>query len=121
MKKLISAALLLAFSSAAVSQNLQMNEFVENLMQKMTLGEKLGQLNLLAGDDITTGNGKNSDLASKIADGRVGGVFNLKGVAKLKALQKHAVENSRLGIPLLMGMDVIHGYETVFPIPLAMS
>ncbi len=121
MKKLISAALLLAFSSAAVSQSLSMNEFVENLMQKMTLGEKLGQLNLLAGDDITTGNGKNSDLASKIADGRVGGVFNLKGVAKLKALQKHAVENSRLGIPLLMGMDVIHGYETVFPIPLAMS
>ncbi|MGN1262756.1 MAG: beta-glucosidase BglX [Prevotella sp.] len=121
MKKLFSAALLLLFTVAAAAQQLPMNEFVDNLMQKMTLGEKLGQLNLLAGDDITTGNGKNSDLAAKIAAGRVGGVFNLKGVAKLKALQKHAVENSRLAIPLLTGMDVIHGYETVFPIPLAMS
>ena len=51
----------------------------------------------------------------------MGGLFNLKGVAKIRDVQKLAVENSRLGIPLLFGMDVIHGYETIFPIPLGLS
>ena len=53
--------------------------------------------------------------------GEVGGLFNLKGVERIRDVQKQAVEESRLGIPLLFGMDVIHGYETVFPIPLGLS
>jgi beta-glucosidase len=87
----------------------------------MTLEEKLGQLNLPASDDIVTGQAKNSNIGSQVAAGQVGGVFNIKGAAKIKDLQRVAVEESRLGIPLIFGMDVIHGYETVFPIPLALS
>ena len=98
-----------------------MNRFVDNLMKRMTLEEKIGQLNLPAAGDITTGQAKSSDISAKIKRGEVGGLFNLKGVAKIQDVQKLAVENSRLGIPLLFGMDVIHGYETMFPIPLGLS
>lgn len=87
----------------------------------MTLEEKLGQLNLPAGHDIVTGNVQNGDTKEMIRRGQVGGVFNIKGVGKVKELQRIAVEESRLGIPLLVGADVIHGYETIFPIPLALS
>ena len=83
--------------------------------------EKIGQLNLPVTGEITTGQAKSSDVAKKIEQGLVGGLFNLKGVAKIRDVQKLAVENSRLGIPLLFGMDVIHGYETIFPIPLGLS
>lgn len=98
-----------------------MNRFIDNLMKRMTLEEKIGQLNLPAAGDITTGQAKSSDISAKIQRGEVGGLFNLKGVEKVRDVQKLAVENSRLGIPLLFGMDVIHGYETVFPIPLGLS
>lgn len=98
-----------------------MNRFIDNLMKRMTLEEKIGQLNLPAAGDITTGQAKSSDISAKIQRGEVGGLFNLKGVAKIQDVQKLAVENSRLGIPLLFGMDVIHGYETMFPIPLGLS
>ena len=87
----------------------------------MTLREKIGQLNLPVAGDITTGQAKSSDVAGKISRGEVGGLFNLKGVKSIKELQKIAVEQSRLRIPMIFGMDVIHGYETVFPIPLALS
>lgn len=100
---------------------MSMNEYIDQLMAKMTLREKLGQLNLPVTGEIVTGSAKSSDIASKITKGEVGGLFNLKGVAKIRDVQKLAVENSRLGIPLIFGMDVIHGYETVFPIPLALS
>lgn len=99
----------------------EMNSFINELMAKMTLEEKLGQLNLPASDDIVTGQAKNSNIGQLVAAGKVGGVFNVKGVEKIKELQRVAVEESRLGIPLIFGMDVIHGYETVFPIPLALS
>lgn len=106
----------------AYQDKLSMNEFVSDLMSKMTLEEKLGQLNLPVSDDIVTGaSGATSNVANMIRDGKVGGLFNMKGVEKIKSLQKVAVEESRLGIPLIFGMDVIHGYETVFPIPLALS
>ena len=98
-----------------------MNRFIDSLMKKMTVDEKIGQLNLPVTGDITTGQAKSSDIAGKIKRGEVGGLFNLKGVEKIRDVQKLAVENSRLGIPLLFGMDVIHGYETIFPIPLGLS
>ena len=95
--------------------------FIDALMKKMTVEEKIGQLNLPVTGDITTGQAKSSDVAQKIEKGLVGGLFNLKGVDRILEVQKLAVEKSRLGIPLLFGMDVIHGYETIFPIPLGLS
>jgi beta-glucosidase len=96
-------------------------EFIADLMSKMTLDEKIGQLNLPTSGDITTGQANSSDVAKNIAEGKVGGLFNIKSVQKIKEVQKIAVEKSRLKIPLLFGMDVIHGYETTFPIPLGLS
>lgn len=96
-------------------------EFVAELLSKMTLDEKLGQLNLPTSGDITTGQANSSDVAKKIEEGKVGGLFNIKSVLKIKEVQRVAVEKSRLKIPLIFGMDVIHGYETTFPIPLGLS
>ena len=110
---------MLAFSATA--QNADMDKFVSDLMSRMTLQEKIGQLNLQVAGDITTGQAQDTQVAGLVKEGKMGGVFNLKGVEKIKALQKIAVEQSRLGIPLLVGMDVIHGYETIFPIPFALS
>ncbi len=110
-----------AISANAAVDEAKMNAFIDELMGKMTLEEKLGQLNLPASDDIVTGEAKNSNIGERVAKGQVGGVFNIKGAAKIRDLQRVAVEESRLGIPLIFGMDVIHGYQTVFPIPLALS
>ncbi|MCM1458050.1 MAG: beta-glucosidase BglX [Lachnoclostridium sp.] len=110
-----------AISANAAVDEAKMNAFIDDLMGKMTLEEKLGQLNLPASDDIVTGEAKNSNIGERVAKGQVGGVFNIKGAAKIRDLQRVAVEESRLGIPLIFGMDVIHGYQTVFPIPLALS
>jgi len=107
--------------TAQVAPDAKMNAFVTALMGKMTLDEKIGQLNLPGAGDITTGQAGNSDVAKKIERGLVGGLFNIKSVAKIKEVQRIAVEKSRLKIPLIFGMDVIHGYETVFPIPLGLS
>ena len=121
----ILTAILMATSvcptANASGDNTRMNTFIDNLMSKMTLKEKIGQLNLPVTGDIVTGQAKSSNIANKICRGEVGGLFNLKGVDKIREVQKIAVEQSRLHIPLLFGMDVIHGYETVFPIPLALS
>ena len=95
--------------------------FVSDLLSKMTLDEKIGQLNLPTSGDITTGQANSSNIAKKIEEGKVGGLFNIKSVQKIKEVQRIAVEKSRLKIPLLFGMDVIHGYETTFPIPLGLS
>lgn len=102
-------------------EDAKMCKFIDNLMSKMTLQEKLGQLNLPVTGEIVTGQAKSSDVAGKIKRGEVGGLFNLKGVKNIREVQKIAVEQSRLKIPLLFGMDVIHGYETVFPIPFSLS
>lgn len=109
------------FTAWAQDANKKMDNFINDLMSKMTLEEKLGQLNLPSAGDIVTGQAKNSNFSSQIREGRVGGLFNIKGVSKIKDVQKIAVEESRLGIPLLFAMDVIHGYETVFPIPLGLA
>lgn len=112
-----------AFTAMAAPQadKDKMDQFIDNLMRKMTLQEKIGQLNLPVSGEIVTGQAKSSDVAGKIRKGQVGGLFNVKGVENIREVQKIAVEQSRLKIPLLFGMDVIHGYETVFPIPLALS
>ena len=99
----------------------KMATFIANLMAKMTIDEKIGQLNLPNSGDITTGQANSANISKNIRAGQVGGLFNIKGVDKIKAVQKIAVEESRLKIPLLFGMDVIHGYNTVFPIPLGLS
>jgi beta-glucosidase len=95
--------------------------FVANLLSKMTLEEKLGQMNLPTSGDFATGQAKSSDIAKEIKEGLVGGLFNIKGAEKIIAVQKIAVEQSRLKIPLIFGMDIIHGYETTFPIPLGLA
>ena len=109
-----------ALAAHAVDQA-KMNQFIDDLMGKMTLQEKIGQLNLPVTGDIITGSSVSGDVVNKIKAGQVGGLFNMKGVQSIRALQEVAVKQSRLGIPLIFGMDVIHGYETVFPIPFAMS
>jgi beta-glucosidase len=138
MKQLLTIALLLlagstqqilaqsstktsAISEKVAMEKTAMDKYISKLMSKMTLDEKIGQLNLPSSGDFTTGQASNSDIAKKIAEGNVGGLFNIKSVAKIREVQKIAVEKSRLKIPLIFGMDVIHGYETVFPIPLGLS
>lgn len=119
--------MVMGFAVSVVAQNnpagedQKMKTFIDQLMGKMTLEEKLGQLNLPASGDIITGAGSSNDIGSKIMNGQVGGLFNIKGVAKIRDVQKIAIEQSRLKIPLIFGMDVIHGYQTIFPIPLGMS
>jgi beta-glucosidase len=109
-------------SSHSFAQNKADKEiFIDELMSKMTLQEKIGQLNLPGSGDIKTGEANNSDIAGKIRLGQVGGLLNVKSVSKIKEIQKIAVEESRLKIPLIFGMDVIHGYRTTFPIPLGLA
>lgn len=99
----------------------QFERQVDSILSLMTIEEKIGQLNLPSAGDITTGQAKSSNIAKKIEEGKVGGLFNIKSVAKIKEVQKIAVEKSRLKIPLIFGMDIIHGYQTTFPIPLGLS
>jgi beta-glucosidase len=125
MKRLIPFLLVLAACSPQMqprsSADSAMDSFINDLMAKMTIEEKIGQLNLPGSGDIVTGQAQNSDIAKKIRDGKVGGLFNIRGVEKIRDVQRIAVEESRMKIPLIFGMDVIHGYKTTFPIPLAMS
>lgn len=101
--------------------NAEMDRFVDNLLNEMTLEEKLGQLNLPASGDITTGQTQSSGIAQNIREGKVGGLFNIRSLEKIREVQRIAVEESRMKIPLIIGMDVIHGYRTAFPIPLGVS
>jgi len=97
-------------------------QFVGSLMAKMTLQEKLGQLNLIIpGDGSVTGTVVSTDVEGKIKRGLVGGMFGIAGLEKIKKVQEMAVRESRLHIPMLFGSDIIHGYKTAFPIPLALS
>ena len=121
MKKTLLLVVAILTGASAFAQKKPMNEFIDELMSKMTLEEKIGQLNLLPGNDITTGAVMNSPLAKLTEEGKLGAILNVKGQDKIKELQRIAVKKSRLGIPLLVGQDVIHGYQTVFPIPLAQA
>ena len=121
MKRLSLFIAAVLAASSVFAQKKPMTEFVNELMAKMTLEEKIGQLNLLPGGDVTTGAIMDSPLAQLTAAGQLGAVLNVKGQDKIHELQRVAVKKSRLGIPLLIGLDVIHGNQTVFPIPLAQA
>ena len=125
--KVLLLSILLMFSFTLIAQQKspvsdpKMKAFVDGLMKKMTLDEKIGQLNLPASGDFTTGSITSSNIGNKIKEGKVGGVLNIRSVEKIRETQRVAVEESRLKIPLIFGLDVIHGYKTIFPIPLALS
>ncbi|HPE55342.1 MAG TPA: glycoside hydrolase family 3 N-terminal domain-containing protein [Bacteroidales bacterium] len=97
------------------------DKFVETLLAKMTLEEKIGQLNLVASSDFVTGDFEETDIAKITKEAKAGGILNIRSVERIRTVQKAAVEETRLGIPVLFGLDVIHGYKTIFPIPLALS
>ena len=120
LKRLIMGVLVLLAGQNVLAQDQKMNAFIDRLMAKMTVEEKLGQMNLLPGTSATTGELKDSPLLTLIEQGKLGTVLNQTGVESIRQLQD-AAKRSRLGIPVLVGMDVIHGYVTIFPIPLGMS
>ncbi len=124
MKKILKLSVLALMCASCASnggKDSKMDSFIDSLMKKMTVEEKIGQLNLPVAGTIVTGEGKSVNVDERIANGEVGGLFNVKGAAEIRKYQQIAVEKSRLGIPLIFGMDVIHGYETVFPIPLGLA
>ena len=111
----------LALSIGASAATADMDSFIDSLMSRMTLDEKLGQLNLPAAGDLVSGAPLNARIKDLAANAKIGGTFGIAGTAKIRSLQQIAVEETRLGIPLLIGLDVIHGCKTIFPIPLALS
>ncbi|HVG12684.1 MAG TPA: glycoside hydrolase family 3 N-terminal domain-containing protein, partial [Flavisolibacter sp.] len=115
--------LFIVFSASAQNAgDAKMNAFVSALMKRMTVEEKIGQLNLLTpGGGVATGAVVSQDVEAKIRAGNVGGLFGVIGVGKIRQAQELAINNSRLKIPLIFGSDIIHGYKTTFPIPLGLS
>ncbi|MGV3545927.1 MAG: beta-glucosidase BglX [Pedobacter sp.] len=105
---------------AAPTEKQKMDTFISNLMSKMTVDEKIGQLNLVTGGEATTGAAVSTGVEAKIAKGNVGGIFSLTTPQKIRKAQEIAMR-SRLKIPMIFGQDVIHGYKTTFPIPLALA
>jgi len=104
------------------AQDVKMNTFISTLMSKMTVEEKIGQLNLITpGWGIPTGSVVSTDVEGKIKYGKVGGLFGVIGADKIKQAQDLVMTHSRLKIPLMFGSDVIHGHKTTFPIPLGIS
>jgi beta-glucosidase len=127
MKKLLmigACSIALHISHAQTKTNTQdakMNAFISSLMQKMTVEEKIGQLNLVTPGGTVTGSVVSKDVDNKIRNGQVGSLFGITGPDKIRKAQEIAVNNSRLHIPLIFGLDVIHGHRTIFPIPLGLS
>jgi beta-glucosidase len=120
----ICAVVLLPFSKVSAqtkTEDAKMNVFVSSLMGKMTVDEKIGQLNLVTIGAATTGSVVNKGVEENIKKGAIGGVFGIWGVDHVKEVQDLAMKSSRLHIPLIFGLDVIHGHRTIFPIPLGMS
>src|SRR5690606_22346737 len=102
-------------------QDQKMDAFIDGLMSKMTIEEKIGQLNLVTAGEATTGSVVSTDVESKIKAGNIGGIFSMTSPARIRKAQELAVKESRLKIPIIFGMDVIHGYKTIFPIPLGLA
>ena len=122
---LLAALMILSFScenaKKTESQD-QIAEKVDSVMAKMNLEEKIGQLNQLPGRGVVTGPLESEqDYITEIKKGHVGSMLNVNSASYTRKVQKVAVEESRLGIPLLFGYDVIHGYKTIFPVPLGES
>jgi beta-glucosidase len=125
MKKLaaclVGGIMLVSCVSGTDRKEAEMNHFVDDLMNKMTLEEKVGQLNLVSVGFDVTGPILSENVEEKIKAGQVGGVFNTFTPDAVRKLQNIAVNETRLGIPLLFGYDVIHGHKTIFPVPLGLS
>ena len=119
---LIIYFLISSFQMHSQSSNNKMHSFIADLMSKMTVEEKIGQLNLSSPPgDIKTGEAVSADAEKYIVDGKLGAVLNMTSLDRIKKTQRIAVNKSRMKIPLLFGLDVIHGYKTIFPIPLGLS
>ncbi|PWT74593.1 MAG: beta-glucosidase BglX [Bacteroidetes bacterium] len=121
MKKYFILILMICAFVHTQAQNEKMNEFITGLMNKMTMDEKIGQLNLVTPGGAVTGAVVSKDVDGKIRNGQVGGLFGITGPDRVRQAQEIAVKNSRLHIPLLFGLDVIHGHKTIFQIPLGLS
>src|SRR5712664_3163686 len=121
MKKVLTIFLTLVTAGFIQAQDAKMNDYISNLMSKMTVDEKIGQLNLVIPGGAVTGSVVSKDVDNKIRQGKVGGLFGITGPNKVRQAQDIAVKDSRLHIPLIFGLDVIHGHRTIFPIPLGMS
>ena len=120
--RLLTVLATAASLAAGCTPKSEMDIFIDDLMSKMTLEEKLGQMNLPScPSQIVTGNEKCENILENIRAGKVGAILNTYGYENILPYQKAAVEESRLGIPLLTGLDVIHGHKTVFPIPLGLA
>ena len=114
--------LLFLISTSTLSGQDNHQSRIDSLMQLMTIDEKIGQLNLVnPGGGAATGAVVSQGVEDKIKSGQVGALFGARGAARVRRIQDLAVEQSRLGIPLLIGLDVIHGHQTIFPIPLGIS
>lgn len=122
MKKLIAYLCMMIFvlTSAAQSQTdeSKMNRFVSGLMKKMTLEEKVGQLSQCSGGFATGPDNTRISRTEDISKGLIGSLLNVSGAANTRKYQEAAMK-SRLRIPLIFGLDVIHGFRTGFPLPLA--
>ncbi|KGF83242.1 beta-glucosidase [Massilia sp. JS1662] len=118
-KRFARTAIACALMALAGAAQADVGQRVEALLRQMTLEEKVGQLNQLSGKDFSTGPGtdKVRDIERDIREGRIGSMLNIRGAAETRRVQALALQ-SRLHIPLLFGLDVIHGYRTVFPVPL---
>ena len=112
IKSLALTLMALTLGTMAMAQNTDIDQRVEELLSKMTLEEKIGQMNQLSGG---------YQFTEMIKEGNVGSILNIVDPVEINAVQRAAVEESRLGIPLLVSRDVIHGFRTIFPIPLGMA
>ncbi len=129
MKKTIQIFVLMAVLIISQPGNAQaqetggrvLNAKADSILRLMTAEEKIGQLSLFTSDWDVTGPTMRSGYKDDIKNGKVGAIFNAFGVKYLRELQELAVENTRLKIPLLFGYDVIHGYKTIFPMPIAQA
>jgi beta-glucosidase len=121
MKRVLTIFLALIVTGFVRAQDSKMNAFINGLMNKMTIDEKIGQLNLVIPGGAVTGSVVSKDVDNKIRQGMVGGLFGITGPDKVKQAQDIAVKDTRLHIPLIFGLDVIHGHRTIFPIPIGIS
>ncbi|MCP8937242.1 glycoside hydrolase family 3 C-terminal domain-containing protein [Alsobacter sp. SYSU M60028] len=123
MRRLAQAgtAALAILAGAGAGQAQDGRKKIDDLIARMTLEEKVGQLNLLSGHHATTGPYARSDVRAAVLKGQAGALFNVYGAEYTRSLQEMAVTQTRLGIPLLLGFDVLHGYGSIFPVPLAQA
>jgi beta-glucosidase len=121
MKRVLTIFLSLIVTGFVRAQDSKMNAFINGLMNKMTIDEKIGQLNLVIPGGAVTGSVVSKDVDNKIRQGMVGGLFGITGPDKVKQAQDIAVKDTRINIPLIFGLDVIHGHRTIFPIPIGIS